>query len=100
MQPWQSRDGIDVTLIVLLEPLDALLQLSCYQQGGGAAMADAGLSQAELLHMQQRITEQMVYASQAIAPYMAAVVGTFARHLSGECHINAPFAARCCVLSK
>ena len=45
--------------------------------------SEAGMSQAELLHMQQRITEQMVYASQATAPYMAAVVGTAAKHLSG-----------------
>ena len=53
-------------------------------------MSDAGMSQAELLRMQQRITEQMVYASQAVAPYIAAVVGTAARHLSGAvCHMTA-----------
>lgn len=52
-------------------------------QGEKTAPADAGMSQAEVMRMQQRITEQMVYASQAVAPYMAAVIGTAARHLSG-----------------
>ena len=54
-------------------------------------MSDAGMSQAELLRMQQRITEQMVYASQAVAPYNAAVVGTPARHLSGATRRGAAF---------
>ena len=70
-----------------------------FVQGMAVRTADAGMSQAELLHMQQRITEQMVYASQAVAPYLAAVIGTAARHLSGAtCAFAKSSCPRCIAL--
>ena len=82
VQDFYSLEGTHDKSAAILSTL-ASFYTAFLLQGETTAPPDAGMSQAEVMHMQQRITEQMVYASQAVAPYMAAVIGTAARHLSG-----------------
>ncbi|KAK9832978.1 hypothetical protein WJX74_003281 [Apatococcus lobatus] len=84
LQPSTGLAGLALAVLAWNAGRHMLHRQQARAQGDSVAQADAGMSQAELLHMQQRITEQMVYASQAVAPYMAAVIGTAARHLSGR----------------